>query len=44
MSDQLARVKRFFTGNIDHKIWGAVPMIMEGMYPDIVLLRGWCTF
>ena len=21
-------------GNIGHKMWGAVPMIMEGMYPD----------
>ena len=29
-------------GDSDHKMSGAVPMIAEGMYPDIVLSKGWC--
>ena len=31
-------------GDIGHKMWGAVPMIAEGMYPDIVLSKGLSIF
>jgi len=26
-------VKEILTGNLDHKMWGAAPMIVEGRYP-----------
>ncbi len=29
--------------NSGHKIWGAVAVMMEGMYPDIFQSAEWCT-
>jgi len=31
-------VKEILTGNLDHKMWGAAPMIVEGMFSRGVMI------